>query len=129
MESCIFCEIVKGSMDAAKVYEDNDILVFLDIYPESRGHCLVIPKRHVKNIYEISEANLEKVAIMGKKVAEKLKKTFDADGILLKQANSKAAGQVIFHYHLHVIPKYNQDGIVAKPDMEELKKLAEQLKI
>jgi len=126
---CIFCKIVAGEMDAAKVYEDADVLAFLDIYPETRGHCLVIPKKHVKNIYEISEAHLQKTAIVGKKIAEKLKKTLDADGILLKQANSKAAGQVIFHYHLHVIPKYEAGEEVGKPTMEDLKKLAEQIKI
>ena|SRR3989338_1377263 len=126
---CIFCKIVAGEMDAAKVYEDADVLAFLDIYPETRGHCLVIPKKHVKNIYEISEAHLQKTAIVGKKIAEKIKKTLDADGILFKQANSKAAGQVIFHYHLHIIPKYEEGEEVGKPTMEDLKKLAEQIKI
>ncbi len=127
MEDCIFCTIVAGKMDAAKVYEDKDVLAFLDIYPESRGHVLVIPKQHAENIFEIPESDLQNIAIVGKKLATRLQKALGADGILLKQANGKEAGQVIFHFHLHVIPKYAQEGEVEKPTLEELKNLAKKL--
>jgi len=138
MEDCIFCKIVKGETPSFKVYEDNDVLAFLDIKPFTKGHCLVIPKQHFENVFDISEDALKKVAVIGKHLSEKLKNNLRADGIRLSQSNGVAAGQDIMHFHLHVIPRYNNDGLGMSPvataklpqaDFEELKKLAERLKV
>lgn len=138
MERCLFCSIVKGEIDSAKIYEDEDVFSFLDINPVSKGHALVIPKKHFENVFDIDEAILQKVMVAGKTIAQKIKNQLKADGIRLSQSNGAAAGQAIFHFHLHIIPRYKNDGIsmsdviTAHPpgaDFGELKKLAIQLKI
>lgn len=137
MENCIFCKIIKGEIPCYKIYEDNDVLAFLDIKPFTRGHCLIIPKKHFENIFDVTEDILQKVIITVKKVSEKIKNVLKADGIRLSQSNGKAAGQEVMHFHLHVIPRYNNDGLSANPtatlqlpqaDFEALKKIAEKLK-
>ena len=119
------------------VYEDKNTLAFLDIKPFSRGHCLVVPKKHFESIFDISEDSLQRVAVVAKKISEKIKSTLKADGIRLSQSNGKAAGQEVMHFHLHIIPRYENDGLSANPtatlqlpqaDIEELKKLALQLR-
>lgn len=138
MDSCLFCKIVAGEIPSFKIYEDEDVFAFLDIKPATKGHALVIPKRHSENVFDIPEADLQKVAVVSKKLSEKIKNALQADGIRLSQSNGKAAGQEIIHFHLHVIPRYNDDGLSSNPtvtlqlpqaDMEELKKLAEQIKM
>lgn len=123
-------------MPSFKVYEDESVLAFLDIKPFTRGHTLVIPKMHAENIFDISKDSLQKVVLVGKKIAEKIKTVLDADGIRLSQSNGTHAGQAIFHFHLHIIPRYQDDGVsmnettTAHPpqaDFEELKKLAEKI--
>ena len=135
---CIFCKIVAGEMDAAKVYEDADVLAFMDVFPMTKGHCLVIPKQHVENIHDIAEESLKNISSVSQKISRKIKDNLGADGIRISQSNGKAAGQEVMHYHLHIIPRYENDGLgldhhgVSKPakaDMEELKKLAHQLRI
>ena len=133
---CIFCKIVKKEIDSAKVYEDENVFVFLDINPVSKGHCLVIPKKHFENIFDINDNILQKVSLAGKNIAEKLKVRLRADGINFLQSNDEVAGQVIFHFHLHVIPRYENDGLkkhglfgekLQSANIEGLKKLAEEI--
>lgn len=137
MENCIFCKIIKGEIDCAKVYEDSDVLAFLDVFPLTKGHSLVIPKTHFENIFDVSEDALQKVIVVAKQISGKIKTNLQADGIRLSQSNDKAAGQEIMHFHLHIIPRYKDDGISMnetgrthpqKADLEELKKLAERIK-
>ncbi len=138
MEDCIFCKIARDEAPSFKIYEDEDTLAFLDIKPFTNGHCLVITKKHFENIFDISEDVLPKVFITAKKIAEKVKNTLLADGIRLLQSNGKEAGQEVMHFHLHIIPRYKNDGLSANPtatlhlpmaDFEELKNLAEKIKM
>lgn len=133
---CIFCKIVNGEIPSAKVFEDENIFAFLDIAPFTRGHCLVMPKKHFENIFDIEKDILQKVIVVAKDVSEKIKNNLQADGIRLSQSNGVAAGQDIMHFHLHIIPRYQNDGLSANPtatldlpraDFEELKKIAEQI--
>ncbi len=137
MEHCVFCKIVNGQIDSAKVYEDEDTLAFLDINPFTKGHCLVIPKQHSENIFDIDEETLKKVTVVTKHISKKIKNVLRADGIRISQSNGREAGQAIFHFHLHIIPRYKNDGVSMsetitthppKADSEELKKLAETIK-
>lgn len=134
---CIFCKIVKNEIPSHKIYENEDILAFLDIQPLTKGHCLVIPKKHFENIFDIDENNLQKVIVSAKHISEKIKNNLGADGIRISQSNGKAAGQDIMHFHLHIIPRYSGDGLSNNPtltirspkvDSEELKKIAEEIK-
>ena|SRR3989344_2168332 len=133
---CIFCKIAKGEIDSAKVFEDENIFAFLDIKPFTKGHCLIIPKKHFENIFDIPEDSLQRIAVVAKKISKKIKDTLQADGIRLSQSNGKTAGQEIMHFHLHVIPRYESGNIPIHPaatlhlpqaDFEELKKLAEKI--
>ncbi len=130
MQTCIFCKIVKGEIDSAKICEDEDILAFLDVNPIAIGHCLVVPKKHFENIFDIEIDILQKIAVGAKHIAEKVKKSLAADGINLLQANGPEAGQVISHFHLHIIPRFKNDGLNFHPaqrqklTIEELKKIA-----
>jgi len=134
--NCIFCKIVKGEIDSAKIYEDENTFAFLDINPLTKGHCLIIPKEHFENIFDIDAKILEKIIITAKDVSEKIKKSLKADGLNLLQSNGSKAGQEIPHFHLHIIPRYKNDGVVGnwghinpkKTNFEELKKLAKEIK-
>ena len=107
MDNCIFCEIVKGTKPAYIVYEDDRTMVFLDKRPYNPGHLLVIPKEHYENIYDIPEELLAHLIIIVKKMSIVLKNALNASGIRLVQNNESSAGQVIFHFHFHIIPYYN----------------------
>ena len=133
---CIFCKIAKGEIDSAKIWEDDDVLVFMDVKPFTKGHCLVIPKKHFENIFDIEDNILQKVIVMAKNISEKIKKNLGADGIRLSQSNGKAAGQEVMHFHLHIIPRYEGEDVpihltetIHSPqaDFEEIKKIAEKL--
>ena len=110
-ENCIFCKIVKGEIPSSKVYEDNKTIAFLDIHPVSRGHALVIPKNHCTDIFDMTEEDAKAVMAATKKVADAAMKGLGAAGVNLLNSNRKAAGQEVFHYHMHVIPRYENDGI------------------
>jgi histidine triad (HIT) family protein len=103
---CIFCKIVRKQAPASFVYEDEDVVAFLDIKPLSEGHTLVIPKEHYETIYEIPEELIAHLHKIVKRTALAVKKATEADGISIIQQNEKAAGQEIFHLHIHVIPRY-----------------------
>ncbi len=107
---CIFCKIVSGDVPSKKVYEDADTLAFLDIHPTNPGHTLVIPKIHSENLYDMSDHSLAASIRAAQKVARAIKTAVGADGINLSMNNERAAGQIIFHPHFHVIPRFAEDG-------------------
>ncbi len=110
MENCIFCKIIKGEIGAHKIYEDDFTLSFLDISPISIGHALVIPKAHHANIHETPEEVMAQMMRTVKKVSHAVKTGLNADGINIQMNNGSAAGQVVFHSHIHVIPRHESDG-------------------
>ncbi|OGI91658.1 hypothetical protein A2933_02060 [Candidatus Nomurabacteria bacterium RIFCSPLOWO2_01_FULL_46_18] len=110
MENCIFCKIVKGEIPSNKIYEDENVLVFLDIAPVNLGHSLIVPKKHFANIYETPEETLAEMMKAAKKISKALKSELGADGINVTMNNDPAAGQIIFHSHIHVIPRLSGDG-------------------
>ncbi|MBS6193976.1 MAG: HIT family protein [Clostridiales bacterium] len=111
MENCIFCKIAAGEIPAATLYEDGDFRVILDLGPASRGHALILPKAHYGNIYEIPEELAGKAMILAKKMASAMTKALGCDGFNLVQNNGEAAGQTVFHFHMHLIPRYQEDGV------------------
>ena len=115
MEECLFCKIVKGELPSSKIYEDEDTLAFLDLFPVNKGHSLVIPKEHYENIFDVPEESLSKISSVMKNVADAVKKGVNADGISIAQSNGKDAGQVISHIHFHVMPRFKDDGLKLWP--------------
>jgi histidine triad (HIT) family protein len=109
----IFAKILRGELPCYKVYEDDKTLAFLDIMPRSPGHTLVLPKTPARNILDIGADDLAHVAMVAQKVAKAAIKAFSADGITIQQFNEGAGGQVVFHLHLHVIPR--KAGVTMKP--------------
>lgn len=111
MEDCLFCKIVKqDEVPSSKIYEDEDVYAFLDIRPTNPGHTLVVPKQHFVNLYDMSEESLYQVMSVVKKLAPKIKEAMGAGGINIHMNNDPAAGQVIFHSHIHIIPRFENDG-------------------
>lgn len=117
MENCIFCKIANGEIPAATLYEDEDFRVILDLGPASKGHALILPKTHAANIYEISDELVGKAMILAKKMAAKMTEALGCDGFNIVQNNGETAGQTVFHFHMHLIPRYKGDnvGITWKP--------------
>jgi histidine triad (HIT) family protein len=109
-EECVFCKIVRGSIPAVKIYEDDETLAFMDIKPNHKGHALVIPKDHFENIYSLPAEAAARVMLTAQKVAIAIKNGVDADGINIAMNNESAAGQLIWHAHMHIIPRFNDDG-------------------
>lgn len=108
-EDCIFCKIAAGEIPSGALYEDDDFKVIFDRGPASKGHALILPKQHFANIFEIDEATLSKAAALAKKVASKMMDVLKCDGVNIVQNNGEAAGQTVFHLHIHVIPRYKDD--------------------
>ena len=106
MTDCIFCKIVNGEVSAKKIYEDEKTIAFLSIGPLTSGHTLVIPKEHYEDIFDMPEELLKEVFVSVKKVSEILKEKLKCDGINILNSNGKVAQQDVFHYHVHVIPRY-----------------------
>jgi len=111
MNDCIFCGIVAGKIPAQVVYENANSIAFLDIKPNNPGHTLVIPKEHTENIYTMQEKTACEIIKSVKHLAPIIKKAVEADGINIAMNNERAAGQVIFHAHVHIIPRFNEDGL------------------
>ena len=136
-ESCIFCKIVNKQAPASIIYEDETVMAFLDIRPLNEGHTLVIPKRHYVDIFDIPEDQLSKVHKVAKQVSIAVKKATNTDGISIIQQNGKAAGQDIFHFHVHVVPRFEGQKLpsfsalkeVERTKLDEMaKKIKQQLK-
>lgn len=107
---CLFCKIIAGEIPATKIYEDEKTFAFLDINPVNPGHTLIVPKKHSENIFDIEKQDLCAIAETSKKIAQAIKKGLNPDGINIINNNQPAAGQVIFHYHTHIIPRFENDG-------------------
>jgi histidine triad (HIT) family protein len=116
----IFAKILRGELPAYKVYEDDRALAFLDIMPRAPGHTLVLPKSPARNILDVAPEDLAHVAKVAQKIAKAAVQAFAADGVTVQQFNEPAGGQVVFHLHLHVIPR--RDGIAMKPPASEKEK-------
>ena len=110
---CPFCSIAGGNVSASMVYQDSSVLAFMDLNPVNVGHTLVVPRGHWENIHEIPEAILAEVIAAVKRVSDAVKKTIGANGIKVIQLNGRAAGQVVFHLHFHVIPIVGATGKAA----------------
>ena len=107
---CIFCKIANGEIPAASLYEDEDFNVILYLGPATRGHALILPKKHYADLFELPKEEAKKAVALAKKLLPAMKKGLKCDGIQLVQNNGEAAGQTVFHYHLHMIPAYKEDG-------------------
>lgn len=134
-KDCIFCKIVAGEIPSTKVYEDEEVLAFMDINPVGKGHLLVIPKEHFPTIYDMEPQALSAVSTAAQRLAKALKKALDMPGLNLIQSNGRAASQVIDHFHLHLIPRWPGDAFARamawelKPgDMGEIGAAAERIK-
>ncbi len=110
-DNCIFCKIAAGDIPSATIYEDNDFRVILDIEPASKGHALILPKEHYANLYELSDELAAKALIVAKKVITKMTDILGCDGYNVVQNNGEVAGQTVFHFHIHLIPRYKDDNV------------------
>lgn len=106
MTDCLFCKIANNEIPSVRVYEDDHVFAMMDIFPESKGHLLVIPKVHSENLFEIDPTTLMHVVQVSQRIATAAKKALHADGIKIAQFNGASAGQTVFHYHMHVVPAY-----------------------
>lgn len=108
-DNCIFCKIMSGEIPSNTIYEDDTFKVILDVNPASKGHALILPKEHYANIYEIDEEVAARAMKLAKKLATHMTKVLDCDGFNILQNNGEVAGQTVFHFHIHLVPRY-KDG-------------------
>ena len=132
-EDCIFCRIVAGELPAEKVDEDERTIAFMDINPWTRGHALVIPRKHSANLYEIDEDDLQSTSVAAKRLALRMRDTLACDGVNLLNATEPAAWQTVFHFHVHVVPRYEDDPlklpwVPSEGDPEEIARVADQIR-
>jgi histidine triad (HIT) family protein len=130
---CIFCQIAAGELPAEKVAEDEHTVALMDINPWTRGHALVIPREHSRNLYEISDESLARTMSAAKRLALRMRDRLGAEGINLLNSTEPAAWQTVFHFHVHVIPRYSDDplrlpGQPREPEEDELAELARTLR-
>ncbi len=119
-ENCIFCKLANGEIPTATLYEDEDFRVILDASPASKGHALILPKEHYANLYELDDEVAAKVLVLAKKMITKLTDLLGCDGYNIVQNNGEAAGQTVFHFHMHLIPRYKDDQVGLGWEMGEL---------
>lgn len=127
-DDCIFCKLANGEIPSTTLYEDDMFRVILDLAPASKGHALILPKEHFDNLYELDDDYAAKVMVLAKKMATAMTKALGADGFNLVQNNGEVAGQTVFHFHLHLIPRYSgnpeiiawEPGEVTKEEMAEI---------
>ena len=129
-ENCIFCKLANGDIPTNSIYEDDDFNVILDLGPATKGHALILPKEHYKNLYEVPDETAAKAMKLAKKMAIRMTDKLGADGFNLLQNNNEVAGQTVFHFHIHLIPRYEDDGqsinfVPGKPSAEELTAIKE----
>ena len=127
MSDCIFCKIANGEIPSNTIYEDDDFRVILDLGPATKGHALVLPKKHYADLFEIPEETVAGAVKVAKKVAGIMKEKLGCDGLNLVQNNGETAGQTVMHFHLHIIPRYKDDGqhILWKPTSPTAEELVE----
>ena len=131
-DDCIFCKLANGIIPTNSIYEDEDFNVILDMAPAAKGHALILPKEHADNLYELPEETAAKVLVLAKKLAKSMTEKLNCDGFNVVQNNGTVAGQTVFHFHMHLIPRYEKDGqninwIPQEVSAEELKATKELL--
>lgn len=117
---CIFCKLANGEIPTNSIYEDDDFKVILDASPATRGHALILPKEHFDNLYKVDDAVAAKILPLAKKIANSMKEKLHCDGVNILQNNEEAAGQTVFHLHVHVIPRTNGDDAILEWNHLEL---------
>jgi histidine triad (HIT) family protein len=132
-QDCIFCQIIAGEIPAQIVGEDEKTVAFMDISPATRGHTLVVPRRHARDLLEIEPAELEAVAVAAQRIAARMPDRLGAEGVNLLNSCGQAAWQTVFHFHMHVIPRYGGDPLQLpwtpkEGDPEEIKSAADALR-
>lgn len=133
-DNCIFCKILEGEIPSFTVYEDELFKVIMDRFPAAPGHVLIIPKRHHENIFDMSANVATAIYPLARKMARVVKEAVGAEGINIVQNNGEAAGQAVFHFHLHVIPRHTNDGVQINKTsngdttIEELEVVAQKIK-
>jgi histidine triad (HIT) family protein len=130
---CIFCKILAGEIPGQIVDEDERTVTFMDINPATRGHALVVPREHARDLLEIPEADLEAVVLAAQKLARRMHDRLDVDGVNLLNSRGEAAWQTVFHFHMHVIPRYRDDHLrlpwqPAPGDQDEISAAADALR-
>lgn len=111
-EDCIFCKIANGIIPSHTLYENEEFRVIFDLGPATKGHALILPKEHYDNIFEIDDKTAADALVLAKKMATAMNKAFDADGFNIVQNNGEVAGQTVFHFHMHLIPRYKEDNAI-----------------
>lgn len=130
---CIFCKLANGDIPTNTLYEDDEFRVVFDLGPATKGHALIIPKNHFRNLYDIDEKILADAAVLAKKMAGIMTEQFGADGFNIMQNNEEIAGQSVFHFHMHLIPRYKGDKAInfwipGEADNDKLSEMAEQIR-
>ena len=108
---CIFCKIIEGEIPSSTIYEDDFFKVIMDISPAAKGHAIILPKKHSANLLELDDETATKALLVARKVARAIQAEFNCEGINLLQNNGEAAGQTVFHYHMHIIPRFTGDQV------------------
>ncbi|NLP35873.1 MAG: HIT family protein [Clostridiales bacterium] len=108
---CVFCKIIAAEIPSATIYEDEDFKVIMDIAPAAKGHAIILPKKHFANLYEMDDDTASKALIVARKVAIAIKAELGCEGMNLLQNNGELAGQTVFHFHMHLIPRKQEDGV------------------
>lgn len=131
-DNCIFCKIIAGEIPSHTLYEDEQFKVILDVGPATKGHALILPKEHYANLYELPEDVAMNVMKLAKKMVQVMTDRLGCDGFNLVQNNGEVAGQTVFHFHMHLIPRYKNDGEILKYDVksfsrEELAEIKKQI--
>ena len=130
-DNCIFCKIANGEIPSKRLYEDDAFRVILDLGPAAKGHALILPKEHYENLYELPDKTAAGAMLLAKKMAALMKEKLGCDGLNLIQNNGETAGQTVFHFHMHLIPRYENDGDILKynpgnpggKELEQIKKM------
>lgn len=131
-KDCIFCKIAGGEIPSKTIYEDEEFRVILDLGPAAKGHALILPKDHFANLYELPDETASRVMLLAKRMAAQITDKLQCDGFNLVQNNGEVAGQTVFHFHMHLIPRYKDDGQKiawqpGKPSQEELEEIRNQI--
>jgi histidine triad (HIT) family protein len=131
-DDCLFCKIVKGEIPSTKVYEDKDVVAFLDIFPFTKGHTIVVPVEHHETFFDFPDDKINNYFTTLKKLADRIRTNLNADGLNIVQNNFRAAGQIVFHMHYHIIPRWVDDNrpFIKQPkDQASPEYLAEMFKL
>lgn len=133
-QNCLFCNVAGGNMESSTIFENSEFRVVLDPFPASKGHTLIIPKEHIENIYELDTESASRLFALATHVAKVLKNIYNCDGLNIIQNNGEAGGQTVFHFHLHLVPRYKDDNVTIKwetlqVDRRELDEMAQQISL